>query len=148
MKSGQCVWFWIITKETVTVKMYFITVRNRSYRKVMFSQACVKNSVRGGVHPLFRPPRTHTQTPWAHTPWVDIPPGRPLPPLDGHCSGRYASYWNAFLFITTFFYIRMLEHFCCQGWEPIPMWWNDLDFAGFLHLMKLGEIQNDLKVHL
>ena len=28
----------------------FITVRNSSCGKVMFSQACVKNSVRGGVH--------------------------------------------------------------------------------------------------
>ena len=25
------------------------------------------------------------------------PPGRHRPPPDGHCSGRYASYWNAFL---------------------------------------------------
>ena len=25
------------------------------------------------------------------------PPGRHPPPRDGHCSGRYTSYWNAFL---------------------------------------------------
>ena len=62
------------------------------------------------------PPGAQTRTPswadipWAceHTPWTDTPPGRqpvwadtPLgrhPALgDGHCSGRYASYWNAFL---------------------------------------------------
>ena len=32
-----------------------------------------------------------------HTPQQTPPPGRP-PAADGHCSGRYASYWNAFLF--------------------------------------------------
>ena len=30
-----------------------------------------------------------------HPPWADPP--RQTPPSDGHCSGRYASYWNAFL---------------------------------------------------
>ena len=43
---------------------------------------------------LGRPPRK--------TPFGQTPPGRhPLPrhpPADGYCSGRYASYWNAFLF--------------------------------------------------
>ena len=29
------------------------------------------------------------------------PLGRHPPPQDGHCSGRYASYWNAFLLIFT-----------------------------------------------
>ena len=41
-----------------------------------------------------------------HPPWVDTPLVRHIPradtlnphPWDGHCSGRYASYWNAFLF--------------------------------------------------
>ena len=32
-----------------------------------------------------------------YTPPADTPQGRP-PAADGHCSGRYASYWNAFLF--------------------------------------------------
>ena len=52
-----------------------ITARNSSCGKVMFSQARVKNSVHGGC----------------------TPPGRHPPPRDGHCSGRYTSYWNAFL---------------------------------------------------
>ena len=30
------------------------------------------------------------------------PPGQTPPPPDGHCSGRYASYWNAFLFQNMF----------------------------------------------
>ena len=50
--------------------------------------------------PPVRPP------PWADTPW-ETPPGRhPLgrhpPPPDGHCSGRYATYWNAFLYSCSF----------------------------------------------
>ena len=32
------------------------------------------------------------------------PPGQ-TPPSDGHCSGRYASYWNAFLFNAKFNFI-------------------------------------------
>ena len=33
---------------------------------------------------------------------------RPLPKADGYCCGRYASYWNAFLFILDlhFFFLR------------------------------------------
>ena len=54
----------------------------------MFSQACVKNSVHrgGGVYPSMLVGRPPGQTP-------------PLPSADVYCSGRYASYWNAFLFI-------------------------------------------------
>ena len=56
----------------------------RSCGKVMFSQACVKNSVhRGeGVCP---------SACWDTLPG-QTPPG-------GHCSERYASYWNAFLLL-------------------------------------------------
>ena len=106
------------------------TVRKRSCGKVMFSQACVKNSVhRRGCLPkclLGYTPWADTP-PRADTPWADpqgrhppgqIPPGRhppqqtsppsrhppgqnPTPhPEDGYCCGRYASYWNAFLWIS------------------------------------------------
>ena len=34
------------------------------------------------------------------------PPGPGIPPADGYCCGRYASYWNAFLFDSIF------AHFC------------------------------------
>ena len=52
----------------------------------MFSQACVKNSVhRRGVVSGRDPP-----SPGKRSPWADTPP-------DGYCSGRYTSYWNAFL---------------------------------------------------
>ena len=64
----------------------------------MFSQACVKNSVHGEGG---EPPQTDTPTlrqtpPGRHAPGRHLSPG--LPPRNGHCSGRYASYWNAFLF--------------------------------------------------
>ena len=34
---------------------------------------------------------------WDTHPTGQTPLGRHPPPADGHCSGRYASYWNAFL---------------------------------------------------
>ena len=93
-----------------------ITVRNSSCGKVMFSQVSVCPRGRG-VHPPGRqtppgqtpagkihPRQTHPLG--RHTPWADTPPlGRhtsseqtPPPPRDSYCSGRYTSYWNAFLF--------------------------------------------------
>ena len=108
----------------------------RSCGKVMFSQACVKNSVHGGgvclsacwdtlphadTTPQQTPPPQADTHPWADpfwedTPWqvhplrqtpqwadpsVDTLPGHPPPSRhpspDGHCSGRYISYWNVFL---------------------------------------------------
>ena len=49
----------------------------------------VSASVHAEIHP---PPGRH---PPRQTP---PPPGKHTPPHDGHCSGQYASYWNAFLF--------------------------------------------------
>ena len=68
----------------------------RSCGKIMFSQASVILFTGGGVsdRPLGQNPLSrHTpgQTPY---PWADTPP-----PADGYCSGQYASYWNAFLFV-------------------------------------------------
>ena len=64
----------------------------RSCGKVIFSQACVKNSVHGGgvSAPVHAGIHTH--------PRADNPRQTPPPPHDGHCNGRYASYWNIFLF--------------------------------------------------
>ena len=87
----------------------FVTVRNSSCGKVMFSKASVIPSTGEGCTPLGQtPPRTDTprgrhlpgQTPPpGQTPSRQIPQtGRPLP-QDGHCSGRYASYWNVFLLL-------------------------------------------------
>ena len=65
---------------------FFITVRKRSCRKVMFLHLSVSHSVHKGAGSASVHAGIHTLL------------GR-HPPADGHCSGRYASYWNAFLFI-------------------------------------------------
>ena len=54
------------------------------------------------------------QTPFL--PWQTAPSP---PPRDGHCSGRYASYWNAFLFTNApefgFLYFSQVNRtFCSQ----------------------------------
>ena len=55
-----------------------------------FSWACVKNSVyRGGEVYTPLPPSKHPPSPMGR---------HPPPRADSYCSGRYASYWNAFLF--------------------------------------------------
>ena len=97
----------------------FITVRKRSCGKIMFSLACVQAQARGGGGL----PREGVQAQaWgvsarggaqarrgvqaqARGGWVLRPRGcvsqhalRHTPLADGYCCGRYASYWNAFLF--------------------------------------------------
>ena len=52
----------------------------RSCEGYVFTRVC--HSVRGGV---------------CLSAWWDTPQEQ-TPPRDGHCCGRYASYWNAFLF--------------------------------------------------
>ena len=88
---------------TCCTHIVIFTVRKRSCGKVMFLHLEGERCNPPGRHPPGHPPR---QTP----PWTDThslpgktspldrhPPSRPPPP-DGHCSGRYASYWNLFLF--------------------------------------------------
>ena len=98
-------------KRLLQLLLKIITVRNSSCRKVMFSQVSICPQG-GGV--LSRPPPREDPPPKGDT----CPPGRqappswqadntlwetdtPLagrhPPADGYCSGRYASYLNAFL---------------------------------------------------
>ena len=103
--------FWLFRFSLVKSLQVILTVRNSSCGKVMFSQACVKNSVhRGGINPPRLTPPRHTHNPH---PTMGRPPsqthtplGRHLPwadsPLDGHCSRRYTSYWNAFLLQNSF----------------------------------------------
>ena len=105
-----------------------ITTRKRSCGKVMFLHLFVSHSVhKGGVsqHAMgaYTPRQTaprhthpslgHIHTPgrhpsWTHTPRQTLPPGhtprpgRHLPPRRPPWSGRYASYWNAFLLIYRF----------------------------------------------
>ena len=94
----------------------------RSWAKVIFSQACVKNSVHGGgvclsaCWDIQTPPPQTRQTPpnqadpprpGRHPQTRQTPPrpGRPPQEADSRTrstSGRYASYWNAFLFLAYF----------------------------------------------
>ena len=60
---------------------------NQVLGKVIFSEACVKNSVHRGGGAWSQGVCSQGGTCWR-------------PPRDGHCCSRYASYWNAFLFYT------------------------------------------------
>ena len=106
----------IIRNASMFTVLFFYYRPQRSCGKVIFSQASVSHSVHSGGCLADTPP-------WADTPLADhrlgqthSPPGRhpradsPLgrhppdrhppgqtPLADGYCSGRYASYWNAFL---------------------------------------------------
>ena len=98
---------------------------HRSCGKVMFLHLCVSHSVHRGVcvsqhalgqtppgqtllgrqppsdTPLGRHPPTPTVYPsmyWGDTPCVSQHALGQTAPFDNHCSGRYASSWNAFLF--------------------------------------------------
>ena len=101
----------------VKARKEVVSTRNSSCGKVMFSQSCVKNSIHGSGE-VYTPLETpQADTPWTHThSHLDTPPPRthtyPLgKPPDGHCRGRYASYWNAFLF-------QQINHI----WEPFERW--------------------------
>ena len=102
-----------------------ITVRNVVAEGLGFHRYLSFCSRGMGVYPSIQwgrhPP---ADTPWQTSPWRTPPPGRhprtdtpPLgthpsdrhcpqedtpPPPNGHCSGRYASYWNAFFFVYNF----------------------------------------------
>ena len=69
-----------------------VAVRKNSCGKVMFLHLSVSHSVHKGW--------CTSPSPWADTHWVNTPLGRHPPPRDGLCSGRYASYWNALLFVS------------------------------------------------
>ena len=48
-----------------------------------------------------------------------VPGGAWWRPPDGHCCGRYASYWNAFLFLNYFsFFLAVLQ---CQIWRLVSL---------------------------
>ena len=82
----------------------------RSWAKVMFLQACVcprgggvSASVHAGI-PTPPPWADAPPPPGADPPQSRHPPGPGSPPPEADCSirltsGRYASYWNAFLFV-------------------------------------------------
>ena len=84
---------------------------NEVWGKVIFSQACVKNSVHGGGGGLGFCSREEGGACLGEG--VPAPGGEgsapggggclvETPPRDGYCCGRYASYWNAFLYCSDF----------------------------------------------
>ena len=82
----------------------FYRPQTKLQKGYVFTSVCQEFCPQEGsvVHPLGRPPiGRHTplgrHTQWADTPPVQTPPGQTHPQADGYCSGRYASYWNAFL---------------------------------------------------
>ena len=85
------------------LKRFVITVRNSCFGKIMFSRVfvilfivCIPACTRADT-PLVRHPPSDTPL-GRPPPWADPLPGQ-TPPHDGQCSGRYASYWNAFLLL-------------------------------------------------
>ena len=94
---------------------FIVTVRNE-VAKVMFLHLSVSHSVhRGGLPQCMlgcNPPEPGTPPPGSRhpphqhpleqtPPRTRHPPDQaPTLPADGYCCGRYASYWNAFLFQT------------------------------------------------
>ena len=69
---------------------------NEVWGKVIFSEACVKNSVHSGGRGV----QAHTGGGGSQHALRQTPP-----PADGYCCGRYASYWNAFLLNQLFKYV-------------------------------------------
>ena len=93
-----------------------------------------------GRHPLDRHPLDRhfpRQTPPVHTPlW------------DGHWSGRYTSYWNAFLFLhgystcTKYFNITCIDNFLsiCFTW----VWFFDIFYQKYrFKVVKIRSLDND-----
>ena len=83
--------------------------------------------------PRSTPPEAHTpssrQTPSNQTP--SRSPGRPAP-ADGYCSGRYASYWNVFLFT----YVSCLFRYCFPRLGKV-IWYFTLSVIGVYCVLQL-----------
>ena len=84
------------TRDSPSGSKFFHYRPQHSCGKVMFLHMSVILST--GRWQADTLPNRQTHPRQADTPWADTPP----PPRDDHCSGRYASYWNAFLFSCSF----------------------------------------------
>ena len=91
----------------------------------MFSQASIILFT-GGVWQT--PPRADTPLPRQTPPWEDTPS-----PADGYCSGRYASYWNAFL-LTIVLVLQQVIAVVCEIIQN-----TCLHLAGLYFVFKLFE---------
>ena len=91
--SPSCGLNWALNLSTQIALLLqsIITVRNSSCGKVMFSQASVTLST---WREMYTPPGRY---PLGRHAQGLSPMGRHPCPRDSHCSGRYASLWNAFL---------------------------------------------------
>ena len=111
----------------------------RPQGKVMFLHRSVCSQ--GGFHPsgqkphLDRDPPLRTETPPGQRPplWTETSSQRETPQLltssHDHCSGQYASYWNAFLLSLSLIYYSVLamdkEYLCgpVHGPKPLSKTW-------------------------
>ena len=107
----KCMGYFTCVKSSVTAILCnkwpkWLIEQNSSYSDYFNVIFGFTSNSRAPGGPVTTPPRQ--TTPWANTPLGRHPPrhtsplgksslGRTPPPRDGHCSGRYASYWNAFL---------------------------------------------------
>ena len=74
------------------VELYFLPSKTKLWKGYVFTSMCPEFCPRGVYT------SAHTPTLGRHPPRQTHPPGQTPSPSDGHWSGRYASYWNAFLF--------------------------------------------------
>ena len=91
-------------------KINMFTVRNQVAERLCFHRRlsfCLRRGVYPSMHWGRHPPPGQTY-PSMH--WADPPP-------DGHCSGRYASYWNAFLLKMCLYFL--LYVLCQTGFRNI-----------------------------
>ena len=87
----------------------------------MFSRPSVVLSTmgRGRYSPLGRLPSYRHPTPWSDTSPCPVHAGIHVP--GGHCSRRYASYWNAFLFLGMLKAENTLGHAGINFWVGVKV---------------------------
>ena len=114
----------------------FLPPANEVWGKVIFSEACVKNSVNaGGVASA----SVH----------AGIPPGtrpgtlqtRQAPPTR-HPSGRYASYWNAILFRMSLSQYYLFECINSLQWYELKRILYRLSYAGSASMQLVSKSRN------
>ena len=87
------------------VTFYYYRPQTKLRQGNVFTRVCQEFCPPGGSGrqplwtdiPLGRHPPGQTPPAWADTPLARHSPWQTPPSADGYCSGRYASYWNAFL---------------------------------------------------
>ena len=99
-----------------TLKIYY-SPQTKLWKGNVFTSVCQEFCPRGGEDytpsKQTSPPLGQTPPGQTHTPQADPSGQTPLtgrhPPSDDHCSGRHASYWDAFLFHKYFYDILKIE---------------------------------------